>query len=599
MREILLLRQINQSYRILNLKYSRLLLAFVLMFLTALLEMSGLSILYPLVLALGSEGQSVNSVFSYLPFTHPFLQDSRNQMLVLFAAIGLVYVAKNVALYFSYRYNINFAMYYYRHLIRGLYDAYVHKSLVEFRKESPGSLSNIICVQTSKLVDGVVRPLMVMITEFIILIAISLLLFFVTPVLTIVLIITCAGAAAVYYVSLRQRALDWGKQRMEAATTLQELVNNTSVGITDIKVSGREDYLTERVYQAAIVETDMFRNLEMYQQGPRFLIETVFTLTFVGSFVFSLVAGADLTVLLAGFSVIAAASFRLLPSINRIFNSYSNFSFHVGPAISLMQTISELHLLRKSDSHFRLTDVAKREVAQIELKDVSFEYPGAPRPVLRNVQAVFKRGQRIGIMGLSGSGKSTLIEILAGLYERHSGALLIDGFPVSAAPRAWQAVIGYVPQVPFIMPGTIRENVTFGATSSVDENEIFEVLGLVGASFVFNLPNGIDTEIGEKRAGLSGGQKQLICLARALLRKPKLLLLDEPTAALDRQSELMVLESIRALPGDRIIVMVSHKLDNFERFDVLYRCEDGKLIETPLPDSMAGHASKPAHSRSI
>jgi len=127
------------------------------------------------------------------------------------------------------------------------------------------------------------------------------------------------------------------------------------------------------------------------------------------------------------------------------------------------------------------------------------------------------------------------------------------------------------------MPGSIRENVVFGA-ESVSDDRIRAVLEMVGlAGFVRGLKEGLDAPLGERGTGLSGGQKQLVCLARALLRSPHTLLLDEPTASLDGKSEDMVLAAIRSLPSDATIVMVSHKHQNFAGFDVTYECEDGGL----------------------
>ena len=287
-----------------------------------------------------------------------------------------------------------------------------------------------------------------------------------------------------------------------------------------------------------------------------------------------------MSVLVAEFSVIAASAFRLLPSINRLVNSYSNFSFNIGPALSLMESISKLKIQPKNEDHIYQGDNVERFSTNIiDLDNISFVYPSLNRPILRNIIVAFKMGQRIGIVGDSGSGKSTLIEILAGLYTPTTGAVLADGRPISEDLRSWQAGIGYVPQVPFVMPGTIRENIAFGSSdSSTDDDEVWSALEKVGLiAFVSSLPDGIETEIGERGAGLSGGQKQLLCIARALFRKPKILLLDEPTASLDIKNEEIVLRAIENLSPDAMIVMVSHKQHNFRDFDFIYVCEQGRL----------------------
>jgi len=395
----------------------------------------------------------------------------------------------------------------------------------------------------------------------------------------LLIVVACGGAAGGYYALFRQKALGWGKQRMRAASVLHELVNNTALGINEIKVFGKEDYLTSRVYSAAVTETEMFHHYEMYLQAPRFVIEGVFVLAFAGSFLVAIAAGTDTAVLLAKFSILAASSFRILPCVNRLVGSYYNFSFSIGPALTLMETVSELGLRSKTkttgDAPHRRGRV---RASHLEVRHVAFAYPLTNRPVLKDVELAVKTGERVGVWGASGSGKSTLIEILAGLYAPTRGSVLVDGKSIAEDPRSWQAAIGYVPQLPFIMPGPVRENVTFSADGVDDDDRVWRVLERVGlATFVASLPEGLGTELGEKGAGLSGGQKQLLCVARALFREPQVLLLDEPTAALDADSEEMVLKAIRSLPSETTVIMVSHKQQNFHGFDATFECDNGRL----------------------
>jgi ABC-type multidrug transport system fused ATPase/permease subunit len=306
-------------------------------------------------------------------------------------------------------------------------------------------------------------------------------------------------------------------------------------------------------------------------------------------------------VLLAQFSVIAAASFRILPCLNRLVHSYSSFSFNLGPALNLMDTIGRANLLTpetRADGELLKPDGFGRT---IEVQKLSFSYPSSREPVLSDLNLVIRRGERIGVLGASGSGKSTLIDILAGLYDPAGGAIFVDGRPGVQDTRRWQASIGYVPQTPFIMPGTIRENVVFGSNGHEKQDrddEVQTILDEVGlAAFVASLPMQLDTAVGEKGTGLSGGQKQLLCMARALFRRPTLLLLDEPTSALDAINEKVVLHAIRNLSAETTIVMVSHKLENFRDFDTVYSCANGKLTLLPSDEfapALSRHTRVPA-----
>jgi ABC-type bacteriocin/lantibiotic exporter with double-glycine peptidase domain len=247
-----------------------------------------------------------------------------------------------------------------------------------------------------------------------------------------------------------------------------------------------------------------------------------------------------------------------------------------------MQAIAADHLIEDRPTAVGVEPPRMIARGPIRLDDVSFTYPGNDRPVLHGIDLRIGEGERVGIVGASGSGKSTLIELLGALYFPTSGEITVGGTSLTMDPKGWQQTIGYVPQVPFIMPGTIRDNVAFETEHDIKDAEVWRVLEQVGLSmFVRSLPAGLATDIGEKGQGLSGGQQQLICLARALYRKPAVLLLDEPTAALDGENEQIVLRAIASLPRGTTIVMVSHRPDAFREFDNVYECANTILRSLP------------------
>lgn len=545
------------------------------MILTAVLEMAGLSILYPLILIMTKFKEQPEPLLPFLPYT------AHVQILLLLVFIAILFVIKNFTLYYSYRYNIRFAGYYYQNLIDGLYNAYIHKPLLEFKEESSGALTNIICVQTNRLIDGIIRPLLIIISEFFILIAITSMILFICPEFFISTMVVCGGIAGLFYLFFRSKALDWGKTRMNAASLMHELVNHSSNGIAEIKIFGKENYLATKIHKATNLEISMFQKLEMYQQTPKFLIETLFIISMLLFLSISFFHGAELSTTFAKFSVIAACSFRVLPSINRLVNSYSSFSFGVGPALFLMNSISEIHFKPFNKIYTEINfaqDIDFNE--NLHIKDLSFKYFLSDVKLLYNINLDIKKGERIGIVGSSGSGKSTFIKIIAGLYPPSSGSISLGNKPISTSSSNWKKNIAYVPQEPFILPGTIRENIAFGTEILPSDIEILEILEKFELlDFINFFPNRLDTVIGEKGILLSGGQKQLICLARILFRKPSILLLDEPTASLDSKNETIVLKTINKLFPEITIIMVSHKRHNFYNFDCIYLCEHGNLVK--------------------
>jgi len=197
----------------------------------------------------------------------------------------------------------------------------------------------------------------------------------------------------------------------------------------------------------------------------------------------------------------------------------------------------------------------------IRLESVSFTYPESDRRSLRDIEMTIRRGEAIGIVGPIGAGKSTLIKLLLGLLRPTHGRLLVDGIDLQSRLVSWQHAVGYVPQKPFLIADTIRRNIALGQPDvTIDEGAVRWAIHTAGLDPVIDrLREGIDTVLGEGGAGLSGGEQQLLVIARALYRRPAVLLLDEPAASLDpvAQSEIGVV--LAALKGGVTIVAVGHR----------------------------------------
>ncbi len=210
------------------------------------------------------------------------------------------------------------------------------------------------------------------------------------------------------------------------------------------------------------------------------------------------------------------------------------------------------------------------------------EYMGRQgHPVLRDVSLAVRRGESVAIVGANGCGKSTLLFLIAAYYEPHRGRLLVNGIPYSHwNPRGIRARMAIVPQNPFLFPGTIRENVAYGMAETSDASAdpaIWEALRQAGADFVAQLPAGLDSAIGEQGALLSGGQRQRLAIARALVRRPDLLILDEPTNHLDDHGIELLMESLRNLPFHPAVILISHEPRVLRHVSRALRLAGGRL----------------------
>ena len=262
--------------------------------------------------------------------------------------------------------------------------------------------------------------------------------------------------------------------------------------------------------------------------------------------------------------------YRSLP-----YKNISRFSLETAGTFDLD---AELKIWISSEN---LPTVSKKFNKNIEMKDVSFSYPGHDKNVLSNIDLIVKKGEFIGIVGETGSGKSTLLHLLLGLLLPKEGAVLIDEkYPANS--HKWHSKIGYAAQNFHLIDGSIADNIAFGVPERKrDVKRINKVVKDAQIDrFVKALPNGIDTEIGEKGALVSGGERQRIALARALYQQPDVLMLDEATSALDLSTEKSIMDSVIKLKKkDLTIIAVTHRLDTLKAADRIIVIENGRIKE--------------------
>jgi ATP-binding cassette subfamily C protein LapB len=250
-------------------------------------------------------------------------------------------------------------------------------------------------------------------------------------------------------------------------------------------------------------------------------------------------------------------------------------------ALQSLRSLNGVMQLERETDVRQLTDAAAEPRARFEFRQLRFNYPGSDRASLKGIDLTINPGEKIALLGRIGSGKSTLLKIMAGLYNADDGKLLIDSIESTRFhPACIRRLVGYVPQDATLFAGSLRENLTIGL-GQVDPSMLQQALSAAGlAEFVNQHPHGLDAEVGERGACLSGGQRRAAVLARCLLREPQMLLLDEPTANLDPATERQVISSLAAIARDsqRGIVLVTHKPALLEIVDRAIVVDGGQIV---------------------
>lgn len=275
-------------------------------------------------------------------------------------------------------------------------------------------------------------------------------------------------------------------------------------------------------------------------------------------------------------SLYAFAGYRLMPALQQIYASFSKFVF-IGP--SLDKIYDDFKKLKTSETQHPDETVEFNKM--INLKNIHFNYPNTSRTALKNISLSISANTTVGFVGATGSGKTTIIDIILGLLEAQKGNLNVDGMAITEKNRnSWQRYIGYVPQHIFLSDDTIAANIAFVVDLKNINQKAVENAAKIANLHEFvsdELPEKYQTKIGERGIRLSGGQRQRIGIARALYRKPKLLILDEATSALDNQTEKAVMEAVNNLSKSITIILIAHRLNSVKKCDKIFLLEKGEL----------------------
>tara|TARA_B110000858_G_C17787167_1_gene467824 strand:+ start:388 stop:2091 length:1704 start_codon:yes stop_codon:yes gene_type:complete len=543
-----------------------------LIFIATIIEMLGIGIILP-VLTVFFEPDNLNNNDFNTILKYISILGFESIHIALISALLFIHIFKFFYLsYVSWKQS-DFVWNFQSNLASRLYRVYLNQKYEFFFNRNSSELLRNTSGETGQLAASVMA-LLNLINETLVIIGISLLLLIFEPVMATASILIGALAALLYYYIIRNRLVNWGKKRQYHEGQKIKIFQEGIGAIKDIKLIGKEDNIIKSFSYHAYQSTNMSKYNSLLQSIPRLwleLIAVIFLFIFI-LFVFN--EGDSINSLIPILGLFAASAFRLMPSINRILYSLQSLRF----ANAVVNNIDkELKLdtggLSKNNKEFYFKD-------KIELKSINYTYPKSDKLTLIDINFTIKKGQTIGIQGPNGSGKSTLLDILLGLLEPSSGKLLIDNIEINEDLRKWQNMIGYVSQKLYLTDDTLRNNIALGVEyENIDEESINESIKNADLTdLVASFPRGLDTIVGEDGIKLSGGQKQKIVIARALYRKPKILVLDEASSALDFLMERKLIDLITSLKNITIFI-VTHRKESLENCDLIVNLDNGKIIK--------------------
>ncbi|WP_341720188.1 ABC transporter ATP-binding protein [Micromonospora sp. FIMYZ51] len=438
-------------------------------------------------------------------------------------------------------------------------------------------LTRTVAVSVRLIIARVLLPGAVVIIEGALIVGLGCALLVMEPMPALTSMTTLGLAMALYLVGVRRKARRIGLDDERLSALDQRIVQEGLGAVKVLTILERRAQVISRFDTSRHQHTQALRGLLFMSNLSRYYLESVVLVvaaTIAAVALYDGRAGA-----LGSIGVILAGSMRLLPSVQRLLVALNTIRAGAGSIDTIERDLS---LAAASGSHAPAgtptAPVSFRE--HIEFRGLSYRYPSAPTSVLHAVDLVIRYGESVGISGTSGSGKTTLVDVLTGLLLPTAGGLYVDGVQITRANLAsWRRQIGYVPQETVIVDDTVRRNVALGLDDpDIDDEAVWRALELAQLrDLVDGLAGGLDSRLGERGVRMSGGQRQRIGIARALYHRPRILVLDEATAALDGATEEQIVSTIERLHGEVTIVMVAHRLSTIERCDTQVLLEQGRI----------------------
>lgn len=554
------------------------LLLLVLMLLASIMEVVSIGAVVPFLGALTSP----ESIFKYkliLPIIEILGITEANQLLLplttMFVIAALTAAAVRLTLLyaltkFSYAVGADLSINIYR---RTLYQDYsVHIS------RNSSEIINGIINKTNIVIGGILAPTMALISAMFIMIGIVTMVIIINP---SVALISFSIVSFIYLIislfskKYLQRNSDLiAKKSTQMIKSLQEGLG----GVRDVLIDGTQEFYCDLYQNADLSLRKATASNAFIGQSPRYIMEAV-GMVLIGVLAYTLtLEEGGLVAAIPTLGALAIGAQKLLPTLQQ---AYSSISAINGSKSSFNDVLFLLDQPLPQIESSKLKNKVSFEESII-FKNVSFRYANKTPWILKNVNLSFKRGEKIGIVGVTGSGKSTLLDILMGLLTPTSGKLLIDGVAVEKGNRgAWQAHISHVPQSIYLADSTIQENIAFGVVpEKVHESRVIQAAQQAKIAETINkLKNKYKALVGERGVQLSGGQRQRVGIARALYKNSDIIIFDEATSALDNQTEQEIMKQISQMNKNHTMFFIAHRLTTLKQCDIIYRINKDFTID--------------------
>lgn len=546
------------------------------------LSLLGVSVLVPFVQAVTSPEQLLeNDIIKWL-YDFLGLSDANQLVTLLAVLIIIVYVAKNGFIIFINNMQYRFSYYGKRDMQDKLMRYYIAKDYTFFLNHNSAELMRDINTDPEMFYAAVLNILQLA-SELCVCTVMIIFLFVTDPIITIGVALAMVLILLVFVKGLRKILARFGDDRRKYNANVFQCIQQAFGGIKEIKIANRESYFEEEFCKQNGLYTYTIKQNAFVSSIPKPMMEALCVVGLMAAIAVRMnMTSTSSTELMSTLAVFAMSAFYLLPSANKV-SEYLGSIIHNGVVIHKMGEeyvkIRDLEIKSEADKDYKPVALDK----EICVENMTFQYPDTEEAVLKNVNVTIPKNASVAFIGPSGAGKTTMVDLILGVLKPKEGRIAVDGMDIKESYRGWHEKIGYIPQTIYMLDDTIRNNIAFGQGEGIDDEQIWDALRQAQLDeFVKSLDDGLDTMIGEAGVRLSGGQRQRIGIARALYRRPEVLVLDEATSALDTETEAAVMEAIDSLQGKMTMLIIAHRLTTIKNCDIVYQVENGGVTRTEM-----------------
>ena len=502
-----------------------------------------------------------------------------NQVVILaIVAVFLLISRTALSMYFSQRY-LKFLAIRSAIISSNVFSKLISQSILDIQKRNTQETLFIITEGVRRITIGILGSIVFLISDLSLLIVLTAGLFILDPIVAIVSFSLFGFVALFLHVKMSRKSQLLGKKSSELAVDSNRQIFETLTSYRETMVRNRRFHYSKVIENQRLNLSLTDAQLAFMPMISKYVLESAVVL---GAFLISALQFTlnDSRNAIATLVIFMAAGSRIGPAIMRVQQGLIQIDIAIGSAGPTLQLI---HQLRDVEKIREVEDVFVSEhkgfTSELKVSSLNFSYIPEEGSTITDVSFELPPGKSLAIVGTSGSGKTTLVDLVLGVLEPESGIVTISGKKPLEAIAEWPGAISYVPQTVSLIEGTIRENICMGfASEQISTEHVLRAIdGASLSEFILNAPAGLDTQVGEIGSKISGGERQRIGIARALLTNPKLLILDEATSSLDGETEAEIANAIHTIKGQVTVVMIAHRLSTVRNADLVLYLERGKI----------------------